>query len=252
MFDFAKADNGTVIEGFLNDNKEAKILFLLREPHTYKKGEPIKEQQDFWFKRILDDEYDDNCHAYFRNTNNLVYFNTLASIASYILDQPSSTHDDITAIKSCAYMNLFAKSGEGYASKKYSETRDSLYCLLSEETPKETFSTDAAERAARVYGLLRDFIESGTDRIVTVYDIYNMLSKYCRKNTQCGKNSVWLTLRYKNHPERRKMSFNCCNVRLFDHDVTLYNIWHPSYRYYDFALLKNELKEYYIELPERV
>ena len=66
MFDFAKADNGTVIEGFLNDNQEAKILFILREPDC-------PDQQEFWFRMIHDDKRDANGKSYRGNKRNLKY-----------------------------------------------------------------------------------------------------------------------------------------------------------------------------------
>ena len=254
MFEFYKGTTDKYIEGFLdgrndeNDifDKKAKVLFLLREPHS-------PDQQDFWLRRILDDQYDENCKVYFRNPHNLEYFNTFATLAAYLLDQPSNAHDNIDALRACAYINLFARSGEGTASKKYRITLNYLSQLLwgAPIYDKDVFPEEA-ERAKCVYRLLRDFIVSGTDTIVTVCDIYNMVSSYCTKNTSCGKNRVWLTLGYKNKPERNPMHFNSRTVSLFGHDVTLYNFWHPSYRYYDFSLLKKKevLRDYIVEIPE--
>ncbi|MBQ1897842.1 MAG: hypothetical protein II163_01595, partial [Ruminococcus sp.] len=61
LFDFEQGTIDRYIEGFLGDNKESRILFLLREPHTYNKNEPKKDQDDFLFKRILNDKDDHRC-----------------------------------------------------------------------------------------------------------------------------------------------------------------------------------------------
>ena len=253
MFDFYTGNKDKYIEGFLDGRntesnsyeKNANLLFLLREPNN-------PDQQDFWLKRILDDTYDIDCHVYYRNTHNLKYFNTFASIAAYLLNQTSASHDEVSAIASCAYINLFARRGKGISSPEYKSTRELLSTLLRGEDlkPKKTDSEESIIRARCVYNLLKDFITSGTETIVTVCDIYNMISGCCRKYSGCSKNEVWLTLGYKNQPERRRMAFNCRTVRLFDHEVKMYNFWHPSYRFYDFSLLKDELKDYYVELPE--
>ena len=254
MFDFYTGSKDKYIEGFLDGRntesdlyaKIANILFLLREPNN-------PDQQDFWLKRILDDNYDNECHVYYRNTHNLEYFNTFATIAAYLLDQTSVSHDNVAAIKSCAYINLYARKGKGKASPEYKITLNYLSQLLrgSPLYDKDLFPEEA-KRAKCVYTLLRDFITNGTETIVTVYDIYNMISNYCKKNTDCKKDSVWMKLGYKNEPERKPMHFNCKSVQLFGHDVKIYNFWHPSYRYYDFSLLKDELQNYYIELPEHI
>ncbi len=38
---------GNLIEGYLGDNKEAEILFILKEPHT----KNVKPDDGFWFKK---------------------------------------------------------------------------------------------------------------------------------------------------------------------------------------------------------
>ena len=42
MYDFKKSKDGVLLEGFLNCENKAEILFIMKEPNS-------EEQKDFWF-----------------------------------------------------------------------------------------------------------------------------------------------------------------------------------------------------------
>ena len=242
-FDFEQGTKDRYIEGFLGENKESKILFLLREPHV----ESDEGQQDFWFKRILDDKDDDENHIPFRKPKNLKYFNTYATLASYLLDIPD-TEEELKAIRQCAYLNLFARSGTGSASPKYIETRDYLVNLLKgNPIPEDELQTEAGYRAHRFYGLLHDLLNNGTQFIVTVGDIYTELKYFA-----VDQEWTWLDLTYKKKPKgqqekvERTKSFNGVTVRLFEKEVKLLWFWHPSYPTYQPKLLQKTIDGQYI------
>lgn len=243
QFDFEQGTIDHYIEGFLGDNEESKILFLLREPHN----ESEEGQQDFWFKRILDDEDDCETRAAFRKPKNLKYFNTYATFASYLLDIPDN-EEDLRAIRQCAYMNLFARSGKGFKSDKYKATLKYLVALLDGESiVPDDKKREEYDRAHRFYRLLQDFINNGTEYIVTVDDIYSKLSCFA-----IHEESTWLNLKYmkrqkgqQNKVEHIK-SFTYITIRLFEKDVKLLWFWHPSYPTYQPKLLSYAIDEQYI------
>lgn len=231
MFDFAKADNGTVIEGFLNDNQEAKILFILREPDC-------PDQQEFWFRMIHDDKRDANGKSYRGNKRNLKYYNTFATLAAYIMDSPHNAN----AISYCAYMNLFAASGKNYASDMYQNTYNAI-------TGVKCDSEVAQKRAEQFKVLLNDFLETGTKHIVTVNGIFNLLlgDSFKSENIDYEYNADnLLTLSYQRKGIHYK-TFRKCKCKINGHEVTLHEFWHPAYTTFTLKSLKEALPDYYID-----
>lgn len=49
MYDFKKSKDGVLLEGFLNCENKAEILFIMKEPNS-------EEQKDFWFWKVVHDE----------------------------------------------------------------------------------------------------------------------------------------------------------------------------------------------------
>lgn len=253
LFDFEQGTIDRYIEGFLGDNKESRILFLLREPHTYNKNEPKKDQDDFWFKRILDDEDDHRYKLAFRKPKNLKYFNTYATFASYLLDVPYD-QEELSAIRQCAYMNLFAIRGCQQCSPEYEKTKCLLIALLSGGSIHENDpETEEFIRAQRVYHLMRDFINNDTEYIITINDLY-----YDLKQFSVGEEFTWLELPYLKRPKGkpnktpRKRCFPGVTIRLFGKDVKLLWFWHPSNPTYQTKLLSGAIpKEYIINVSPR-
>lgn len=253
LFDFEQGTIDRYIEGFLGDNKESRILFLLREPHTYNKNEPKKDQDDFWFKRILDDKDDLRCKLAFRNRHNLKYFNTYATFASYLLNIPND-QEALSAIRQCAYMNLFTIRGWQHRSTEYKKTKDFLIALLNGNSiPENEREGEESIRAHRVYRLLKYFVNNDTEYIVTVNDLY-----YDLKQFAIGKEFTWLDLPYMKRPKGspdktpRIRHFPGVTVRLFEKDVKLLWFWHPSNPTYQTKLLRGAVpEEYIIDVPPR-
>ena len=252
-FDFERGILDPYIEGFLGDDKKSRILFILREPHTYNEGEPKKDQDDFWFKRILDDMDDHRCRRAYRNGHNLEYFNTYATFASYLLDIPND-QEALNAIRQCAYMNLFAIRGKQQRSDEYEETKRVLLSLLNGTSISESeLQAEEGIRAQRVYHLLKDFIGNDTEYIFTIDDLY-----YDLKQFAVGEEFIWLELPYMKRPKGkpdktpRLRRFTGVTIRLFGKDAKLLWFWHPSNPTYQTKLLGGAIpKECIINVAPR-
>jgi len=218
MFDFARARDGAPIEGFLGDCREAKVLFILREPDS-------ADQQEFWFRKVLDD-------AQYRRGRAPKYADTLSALARYLLGDPD-------AIRSCAYINLYAASGGGSASKLYRQTYRAYQGMT-------VASDEAVRRAAQVKELIRDFILSGTQHIVTVNDIYDLLrsappAKVIRAEDAFA-DSEKLTIAYR-YSKRAPKTFRLCRCEIYGRSVTLHEFWHPAYPAYSVTGLREAIPD---------
>ena len=226
MFDFARGCDGAPIEGFLGDRQEAKALFFLREPDN-----PDQPAQGFWLRKVLDDEA-------FRRGLGPKYADTFSALARYLLGSPD-------AILSCAYINLYAASGESAASELFYLTY-SAYRGERIDAPAE-LKAAAEERAAAVKSLIRDFIlYAGTRHIVTVNTIYDLLrstppAKVIRPES-AYTDSEKLTLSYRRNGTRTK-TFRICQCEMYGCPVTLHEFWHPSYTTYRLEALREAIPD---------
>ena len=248
-FDFEYGSNGEPIEGFLGDGAESKILFILREPHS-------GDQQEFWMKRSIDDDFDPETGAYYRKKDNLIYANICASIASFVLKTAQDERrDDLSAIRSSAYINLFARHGESEKSRYFTNTLSYLDKLLcGEELSEDECEAESFERAHRVYGLLSDFLHHDTEYIVTVDDIYCHLSKHSVR-----EEPSWLTIPDAYRPratkaqkaagvirEKLPLELRACRIKLFGKEVYLLEFRHPSNYTYPFSKYKKAMPDHYV------
>jgi hypothetical protein len=226
MFDFARGRDGAPIEGFLGDRQEAKVLFILREPNN--KDQPA---QGFWLRKVLDD-------ASYRRGMGPKYADTVCALARYLLGAPD-------AIRSCAYINLYAACGEGTASELFYLTYRA-YRGERIDAPAE-IRIAAEERAAAVKGLIRDFIlYADTTHIVTVNTIYDLLRNtppiQVIRPEDTYADSEKLTLSYRRNGPHNK-TFRLCRCEMYGREVTLHEFWHPSYTTYRLEALREAIPD---------
>lgn len=223
MFDFATARDGSVIEGFLGERNEARVLFLLREPDD-------PDAQIFWMRKVLDDER-------FRRGRGPKYADTLSALARHLLGCPD-------AIRRCAYINLYAAGGESSASRMYGLTYRAFRGETLSASPADKAAAET--RAAQVKGLLRDFVTSGTEHIVTVGSIYQLLrgmpgTRVIRAEEDYDP-SEKLTLRYRRKGIHEK-TFRRCECEMLGRRVNLHEFWHPSYPTYRLDALREAIPD---------
>ena len=150
-------------------------------------------------------------------------------------------HDQeaLSAIRQCAYMNLFAIRGRQQRSTEYKKTKDFLIALLNGNSiPENEREGEESIRAHRVYRLLKYFVNNDTEYIVTVNDLY-----YDLKQFAVGEEFIWLELPYMKRPKGkpdktpRLRRFTGVTIRLFGKDAKLLWFWHPSNPTYQTKLL---------------
>lgn len=216
---------GKLIEGYLGDNKEAEILFILKEPNT----KNVEEDDGFWFKKVISDEN--------RTANGKRYFNILGSLAEKLLKCNESKTE---LLKKCAYINLYPFSGENRQSNNYEEVLKALNNHLKngDQITNKTISESSAynDIAENRISLINQIIMSGkTKYIVTVREIYNILSKL---PSPCDNaKNHYLQLEYGRKHKTTK-SFACHTLK---NDLMLCEFWHPSYTWINYYYLNKAI-----------
>ena len=252
-FKFALSDEGKPIEGFLNDNKQARILFMLKEPNN-------DAQPDFWFWNVVYDEYDNKISKYFRTKKAMKYYNTFSALARKILNEPYN----VDILKSCAYMNMYPYNGEGWVKKgggykaminrmnppkrngrkASAEKQNETVNMISEEQKIEN-TKKVEERIVQLKGLIYDFIENGTEHIVTVSEIYSILKD--KFGLVSEEEEGYLEIKLNNKSKIK--TFKKCRLNHNGKIIHLYSFWHPAYPTYKLSYLQKALPEFYIETP---
>ena len=97
--------NGNVIEGFIDDSikslDEVSLVFILKEPNS---GGKLADK--FWFKEIVE-----------QNKSSNSYYSKLGKIACLLLGYGDK--QKASALKQCAYINLYPVKGGKEASEQY-------------------------------------------------------------------------------------------------------------------------------------
>ncbi len=94
-------------EGFLGDENDFGLMFVLKEPNSSgKEADP----DHFWFREVVD-----GCKKGGR------YLSALGRIAQLLFNHPleNSPNGWSSALRRCAYINLFPEKGERTASLEY-------------------------------------------------------------------------------------------------------------------------------------
>ncbi len=225
---FTKVDDN-LIEGYLGDGEDAEILFILKEPNT----KNVESDDGFWFKKVISDEN--------RTSTGKRYFNILGCLAEKLL---SSTGSKTELLKKCAYINLYPFSGLDRASENYKNvlnefdkfinTPPKMHIDISKKS--STYEISSAEDIAknRVY-LINQIIMSGkTKYIVTVGEIYNILS-------HCDYTNSYLQLKYGRKPKTKDFACHKLTKDSTCHELTkevkLCEFWHPSYTWINYDYL---------------
>lgn len=206
--------NGKPIEGYLGDNDNAEILFILKEPNT----PDVKSDDGFWFKQVI---FDKN-----RSNSGKRYFNIFGCLAEKILNYNESKFD---LLKRCAYINLYPFSGSERISNHYKEVltafkNTSLDCRKDINIDKSSTPIEIAENRM---SLINQMIVSGkTKYIVTVKDIYDKLSGGDYSNS-------YFQLEYGRKNQTKSFAFH-----ILSNDVKLCEFWHPSYTWINYHFLE--------------
>lgn len=166
--------NGETIEGYLGDNNECAILFVLREPHATE-----GDTTGFWLKQVVGSN----------DTKGKRYVNVLGKLAKKLLEKTNGekSRDELKYYKEllskCAFINLYPFCGKEYKSENYVETLCALCDPEPEAVPliqedKEEYRKIAANRLGIINGLHPRYI-------VTVCDIYEALKPLkCKTNPE--------------------------------------------------------------------
>lgn len=85
-------------EGYLGDDEQVKILFVMKEPNS--QGEEVVKDE-FWLRRVIRNEVDTNYKG-------RRYFTILGKVACILLE----FNDKREALERCAFINLFPVSGK--------------------------------------------------------------------------------------------------------------------------------------------
>lgn len=208
-----------VIEGFLNVENKAEVLFLMREPHN-------DEQKDFWLKRVVSDKLDNVPYEYTKG-NGTRFFNTFNCFLKALYKSESEE-----LLRDCAYINLFPFSGKAKASSLYLEL---IGGFSKADTDYEKHqNTDAAsslkELAALRYLLLHQLTENGVKYIFTTREIFDALMKLTDKK----KTEIYL--KYEGRYTKEFRSFDFIN------NSKVYEFYHPSATVISYKKLKSALK----------
>ena len=192
-------NNGNLIEGFLGDPNECKILFVLKEPDT-------GEARDFWFRNGVEDESK-------RVKTAKRYFHILGKIAAIILKKDGDLDNEEflkSVLEQCAYINLNPIKGETKESPLYKE----VLKKLKSTTPKQNIiscDSEAEDIAANRKYILN---EINCEYIVTVKGIYKAITELLGKKEGTG-------IKYNNKPFG---AVDYCNNK------KLLWFYHPAYR----------------------
>lgn len=138
--------NENLTEGFIGDNKDLSIVFILREPNSSN-----KESNKFWFKEIVE-----NGGKNQKGKKENTYFPKLGKVACLLLDEL----DKCSALKKCIYINLNPEKGGSNVGISYSKVLSAFSKKQNTELPNRW----------EIINKLPDGC-----RLVTVKDIYNAI-----------------------------------------------------------------------------
>ncbi len=209
------------IEGYLNENKDSNgILIILKEPDCPDGINKIKDAQTnpyFWFYNQVNQKINQNR-----------YCKILSAIVENIFEKE---------LKQCSYINIspfFGKSSETDFYKEYildpknwekdvDNVSEQIW-FKSESCVKGKEEECAKKIISNRLKLIKSFVEVHKDKkptIITVRGIYeNLLDLANNKYTE-------QVLKI----EGIKYSVKKTQIKLFDTDVELFKIYHPSYHY---------------------
>lgn len=177
-------------EGFLGNDEQSKILFVMREPNS--KGKEVVDGE-FWFRDVVNPVNG-------LSTIDIRYFEILGKIACLLLGKSDKTD----ALKQCAYVNLYPKKGKGSRSNCYK-------CQLDRFLELE----DEYHRW--------DIIESLPEKciIVTMTDIANAIKKVKRNSIMECCDEFYLS-----NSDKKFLSFSFTNS--LGGEIKVYSIPHPK------------------------
>lgn len=214
MYDFKKSKDGVLLEGFLNCENKAEILFIMKEPNS-------EEQKDFWFWKVVYDEKGLNGKPC-RRKNGMKFYNVLGKLSKYIMNCLEESTESV--LKKCAFINLYPYDGKASAHMGgYSLLMESLYSLKGKNIRKnkleqiEKFekekNIDLNELAKSRLELINQLCSSGVKYILTVPEIYKLFS-----NDKISEDEFL--------PEYENGKFHFCQL---ENGTIIYEFWHPSY-----------------------
>ncbi len=219
MYDFKKSKDGKLLEGFLNDENKAELLFIMKEPNSMKK--PNSEEQDyFWFRKVVYNENVDDLPC--RRKSGMKFFNVLGKLSKYIMDCPEESTEKI--LQKCAFINFYPYDGKPSAQGGgYSLLISAIYDLMGKkissrklekvEMFKKEKNIDLYELAKSRRKLISQLCTNGVKYIVTVPEIYKLFSYY-----KIYENEFL--------PDYIKGKFHSCQL---ENGTIIYEFWHPSY-----------------------
>ena len=182
-------------EGYLGSDEEVSILFILREPQS--EGQDV-QNDEFWFKDVVDGKKPENR-----------YLKILGKEASLLL----SIQNRITALKKCAYINLFPKKGEAKSS-----------CDYHKQLHDFSKGINCDNRWDIINNLPHDCC------IITTQDIAAKIKAYKSKDSANAVTDCANRFRLVNYPNKQFESFSFKGLNGL---TNVYSMYHPKqYRYH--------------------
>ena len=202
---FFISQNGEPIEGYLSDNHQPKILIILKEPHT-------DDNLIFWFYRVVNN-MEDFKEKSARTGTGKRFFNIIGNIACALLKyEKNDAAAKETALKQCAFINLYPYDGKAYAGKS-SGYQSTLRALKGKADGRTAELTELVERRRELF---RNLGESSIECVLTVPEVYELLT-----HGKTDEYSFYLNLAY---GKGKLKSFRRSTVD----GIAVYEFWHPS------------------------
>ncbi len=147
-------------EGFLGEEKDCKVLFLMREPNSKEKV----TKDDFWFKKVVNGK---------KLPRSGCYLSKLGQIASLLLGIHAEINEQrIPALKQAVYINMNPVCGKGLASDEYQKA---IKLFKEEKDECEILNEKYISRWKIIDGM------PDQSTIVTVGDIYDAMKYVLEK-----------------------------------------------------------------------
>jgi len=195
-------------EGYLGDNEQVKVLFIMCEPSSG--GEEVKEGK-FWFFDVINQ----NQRIKWKKRE-ARYFDVLGRIACLLL----SEDDKFEALKQCAYVNLYPKKGEGHKSACYYcqlchfiEGKDEYHRWdIIDNLPKDSIIVTMGDIAKAIEKVKRDSISDSSDEVYL-----SNLDKHFQSFTFMNHSGEMIRVYSIPHPNpknKKRDGFDECDIRL--------------------------------------
>ena len=195
--------NGNFIEGFIGDDKksldEVRLVFILKEPNSGN-----NEADTFWFKNTVEGAENGDKLDRYQN----VYYNKLGKIACLLLGYGDK--QKASALKQCAYINLYPVKGGKEASEQYKKVIEAF-------KNKDVSNDFANSRWDIINNLPNDC------KIITVEKIFNAI-----KINKTPNNEIIQKLTIKNNRVDKK--FKAFSFNNGKGKIEVYSIYHPQAR----------------------